>query len=230
MAAPAESLRKRRRGDAGSGSPPEPAREPVGYPTRLRAGSFWLTRIVLLRALAFVYFMAFLVAFHQNKQLIGDQGLLPSRLYLKSVQQHFKGRISWDALSYAPTILWFLDWSRMDTNLDFLALAGLGISSFVLVAGCANMVLMAALWVLYMSLVNVGQICLTSHGPSTASEASARVLAFQEVRLNACMTSPALVAPSGLGQGPSSPQHHSPEACKELLQCPKSAGSAAETG
>ncbi|KAM9583510.1 lipase maturation factor 1-like [Trichechus inunguis] len=158
MAAPAESLRKRRRGDAGSGSPPEPACEPVGYPTRLRAGSFWLTRIVLLRALAFVYFVAFLVAFHQNKQLIGDQGLLPSRLYLKSVQQHFKGRIGWDALSYAPTVLWFLDWSRMDTNLDFLALAGLGISSFVLVAGCANMVLMAALWVLYMSLVNVGQI------------------------------------------------------------------------
>ncbi|XP_049758782.1 lipase maturation factor 1 isoform X1 [Elephas maximus indicus] len=158
MAAPVESLRKRRCGDVGSGSPPAPAREPAGYPTCLRVGTFWLTRIVLLRALAFVYFVAFLVAFHQNKQLIGDQGLLPSRLYLKSVQQYFKGRIAWDALSSAPTILWFLDWSHMDTNLDLLALAGLGISSFVLIAGCANMALMAALWVLYMSLVNVGQV------------------------------------------------------------------------
>ena len=46
----------------------------------------------------------------------------------------------------------------MDANLDALALLGLGISSFILVSGCANMVLMAALWVLYMSLVNVGQI------------------------------------------------------------------------
>ncbi|XP_006873988.1 PREDICTED: lipase maturation factor 1 [Chrysochloris asiatica] len=160
MAAPTESLRKRRRGDADArpGSPAAPVGEPVGFHGRLREGTFWLTRVVLLRALAFVYFVAFLVAFQQNKQLIGDQGLLPSRLYLKSIQQHFKGRIGWETLSAAPTLLWFLDWSNMDASLDCLAVAGLGISSFVLVAGCANMVLMTALWVLYMSLVNVGQI------------------------------------------------------------------------
>ncbi|KAM6155181.1 lipase maturation factor 1 [Rhynchocyon petersi] len=164
MAAPVESLRKRKRGDTGPspgsppGSPPVPVREPPCCPARLRAGTYWLTRIVLLRALAFIYFVAFLVAFHQNKQLIGDQGLLPSRLYLKSIQQHFKGRVSWEALSYAPTILWFLDWSNMNANLDILALIGLGISSFVLIAGCANMILMATLWALYMSLVNVGQV------------------------------------------------------------------------
>ena len=102
--------------------------------------------------------MAFLVAFHQNKQLIGDRGLLPCRAYLKSIQQYFQGRVGWDAVSYAPTVLWLLDWSHMDSNLDALALLGLGVSSFVLVTGCANMVLMATLWVLYMSLVNVGQI------------------------------------------------------------------------
>lgn len=102
--------------------------------------------------------VAFLVAFHQNKQLIGDRGLLPCRVFLQSVQRHFGGRVSWGALSYAPTVLWLLDWAQMDANLDALALLGLGISSFILVSGCANMVLMAALWVLYMSLVNVGQI------------------------------------------------------------------------
>lgn len=102
--------------------------------------------------------VAFLVAFHQNKQLIGDRGLLPCRLYLRSVQQHFRGGAGWDAVSYAPTLLWLLDWSHMDSNLDAIALLGLGISSFILVTGCANMVLMAALWVLYMSLVNVGQV------------------------------------------------------------------------
>ncbi|XP_045141955.1 lipase maturation factor 1 [Echinops telfairi] len=157
MATPAESLRKRRRGDADNGpdSPSPPAREPAGC---LRAGTFWLTRVVLLRALAFVYCVAFLVAFQQNKQLIGDRGLLPCRLYLQRVQQHFKGRLGWDALSTTPTLLWFMDWSHMDTNLDLLALAGLGLSSFILVAGCANMVLMATLWALYLSLVNVGQI------------------------------------------------------------------------
>ncbi|XP_023601816.1 lipase maturation factor 1 isoform X2 [Myotis lucifugus] len=160
MAAPGEQLRRRKAADAGQepATPPGPGHDPAGCPARLRAGTFWLTRIVLLRALAFVYFVAFLVAFHQNKQLIGDRGLLPCRVYLKSVQQHFQGQVGWDAVSYAPTILWLLDWSHMDSNLDALALLGLGISSFILVTGCANMVLMTALWVLYMSLVNVGQI------------------------------------------------------------------------
>ncbi|KAK2097221.1 Lipase maturation factor 1, partial [Saguinus oedipus] len=102
--------------------------------------------------------VAFLVAFHQNKQLIGDRGLLPCKAYLRSVQQYFRGRLGWEALSYAPTILWLMDWSDMNSNLDLLALLGLGVSSFVLITGCANMLLMAALWGLYMSLVNVGQI------------------------------------------------------------------------
>uniref|UniRef100_A0A8C9BUU4 Lipase maturation factor n=1 Tax=Phocoena sinus TaxID=42100 RepID=A0A8C9BUU4_PHOSS len=160
MAAPEEPLRKRKAGVVGPApeSPPGPGRDPAGCPARLRAGTFWLTRIVLLKALAFVYFVAFLVAFHQNKQLIGDTGLLPCRVYLRSVQQHFRGQVSWETVSYAPTVLWLLDWSHMDFNLDALALLGLGISSFILVSGCANMVLMATLWVLYMSLVNVGQI------------------------------------------------------------------------
>uniref|UniRef100_A0A673UFZ2 Lipase maturation factor 1 n=1 Tax=Suricata suricatta TaxID=37032 RepID=A0A673UFZ2_SURSU len=103
-------------------------------------------------------FVAFLVALQQNKPLIGDRGLLPCRLYLESVRRYFQGRGAWDAVSYAPTVLWLLDWSHMDANLDALALLGLAVSSFVLLTGCANMVLMAALWVLYMSLVSVGQV------------------------------------------------------------------------
>lgn len=116
--------------------------------------------LFLLTAPAFACLpvVAFLVAFNQNKALIGDRGLLPCRLYLKNVQQFFQGKTGWGAWSYTPTIMWLLDWSNMNFNLDLLALLGLGLSSFVLVTGCANMILMAALWVLYMSLVNVGQI------------------------------------------------------------------------
>ncbi|XP_034526568.1 lipase maturation factor 1 isoform X5 [Ailuropoda melanoleuca] len=57
MAAPEESLRRRKAGNAGAepGSPPGTGRDPVGCSARLRAGTFWLTRIVLLRALAFIY-------------------------------------------------------------------------------------------------------------------------------------------------------------------------------
>uniref|UniRef100_A0A8V0Z028 Lipase maturation factor 1 n=1 Tax=Gallus gallus TaxID=9031 RepID=A0A8V0Z028_CHICK len=126
----------------------------------LSPGTFWLTRIVLLRAVALLYLVAFLVAYHQNKQLIGEKGLLPCKLYLQNVKKYFKGKINLDALSYAPTIIWFLDWSDMDSILDYISLLGLVISAFVLITGCANMVLMAVLWVLYLSLVNVGQICV----------------------------------------------------------------------
>ncbi|KAM5227318.1 lipase maturation factor 1 [Ctenodactylus gundi] len=159
MAAPEGSLRRRKAGDAGVGlgSPHAAGPDGAACPARLREGTFWLTRIVLLRALAFVYLVAFLVALHQNKQLLGDRGLLPCSTYLRSVQRYFHGRVGWDAWNYAPTVLWLLDWSHMDFNLDLLALLGLGGSGFVLISGCANMVLMAALWGLYLSLVSVGQ-------------------------------------------------------------------------
>ncbi|KAM7091252.1 lipase maturation factor 1 isoform 3-T3 [Ciconia maguari] len=163
MAAPSAALRQRRAAAAGGGAPEAPERAVAG-PAGSGAGppplpgTFWLTRIVLLRSIALLYFVAFLVAYHQNKQLIGEKGLLPCKLYLQNVKKYFKGKINLDALSYAPTIIWFLDWSDMDSILDYLSLFGLATSAFVLVTGCANMVLMAVLWVLYLSLVNVGQI------------------------------------------------------------------------
>ncbi|XP_029433325.1 lipase maturation factor 1-like isoform X2 [Rhinatrema bivittatum] len=51
-----------------------------------------------------------------------------------------------------------MDWYSMDTNLDCLSLVGLAISAFVLITGSSNMILMAALWILYHSIVSVGQI------------------------------------------------------------------------
>ncbi|XP_068964704.1 lipase maturation factor 1-like [Petaurus breviceps papuanus] len=160
MAAPMESLRKRRGG--GDAPQPEPLKapgpEPPTCPPTLLPGTFWLTRIVLLRALAFIYFVAFLVAYNQNKQLIGEKGLLPSKLYLKQIQQYFKGKSAWDSFSYSPTIIWFLDWSYMDFILDSISLLGLGVSAFIIITSCANMILMAVLWILYFSLVHVGQI------------------------------------------------------------------------
>ncbi|KAJ1471986.1 hypothetical protein T484DRAFT_1842062, partial [Baffinella frigidus] len=55
---------------------------PVFSPAQA-TGSFWLTRILFLRALGLVYFTAFFVSFRQSKALIGDNGLLPARLFLK---------------------------------------------------------------------------------------------------------------------------------------------------
>lgn len=102
--------------------------------------------------------MAFSVAYNQNKQLIGERGLMPCRSYLNSVKRYVGGKIGLAALTYTPSVLWFLDWSNMDANLDGIALVGVTLSGFVLLTGMANMVVMATLWVLYHSLVNVGQL------------------------------------------------------------------------
>lgn len=124
----------------------------------VRPGTYWLTRVVLLRSVAFIYFVAFSIAYNQNKQLIGERGLMPCKSYLNSVKRYVGGKIGVAALTYTPSILWFLDWTDMDANLDSIALGGLVLSGFVLLTGMANMVIMGALWVLYHSLVNVGQL------------------------------------------------------------------------
>ena len=102
--------------------------------------------------------VAFSVAYNQNKQLIGEHGLLPCKSYLNSVKRYVGGYVGMAAFAYTPSILWFFDWSDMDANLDGIALVGMALSAFVLVTGTANMVVMVTLWVLYHSLVSVGQL------------------------------------------------------------------------
>lgn len=102
--------------------------------------------------------VAFSVAYNQNKQLIGENGLMPCKNYLNSVKRYVGGKIGTAAFAYTPSILWLLDWSDMDANLDGIALVGMALSAFVLVTGMANMVIMVALWMLYHSLVSVGQL------------------------------------------------------------------------
>ena len=50
------------------------------------SSSYFLTRIVFLRALGVVYFVAFLVAYHQNQALIGDHGITPARWELEEAR------------------------------------------------------------------------------------------------------------------------------------------------
>lgn len=102
--------------------------------------------------------VAFTVAYNQNKQLIGEKGLMPCKDYLRSVKRYVGGKIGMAALAYTPSVLWFMDWSDMDANLDGIALAGMALSGFVLLMGRANMIIMGILWILYHSIVNVGQL------------------------------------------------------------------------
>ncbi|XP_033117736.1 lipase maturation factor 1-like isoform X2 [Anneissia japonica] len=128
----------------------------INQNTELESGTYWLTRIVFLRFQAFIYFVAYLVALHQNKELIGTKGLLPANLYMKRLSDHVNGNL-WDGLNFGPTLLWFTEWKNVDYWLDSIAYAGLMLSGFIILTGCANMIMMAGLWILYHSLVNVGQ-------------------------------------------------------------------------
>lgn len=49
--------------------------------------TYWLTRVVFLRALGFVSATAFLIAYFQNKALIGDTGIVPARKKLNDAER-----------------------------------------------------------------------------------------------------------------------------------------------
>src|SRR6266542_2562052 len=114
--------------------------------------SYWLTRFLFLRLLGLVYTVAFLVTLNQWPPLLGSRGLLPAREFLDAVgAQH--GRSLSTFLS-VPTLFW-LDAS--DGVFRAAGLAGLVLSLAVLL-GFANVPMMLALWALYLSFVNAGQI------------------------------------------------------------------------
>src|SRR5256714_14601950 len=48
----------------------------------LQAPDYWLTRLVIERALGVMYCVAFLVAVNQFRPLLGEKGLLPVPLFL----------------------------------------------------------------------------------------------------------------------------------------------------
>lgn len=118
--------------------------------------SYWLTRVLFLRFLAFIYLVAFCVAFEQNEALLGENGLTPAIAYIKQSRDSLvssSGNLS--AFLQLPTVFWFL--APTSNNLASVALIGALLSSLVIIKGAANMLIMSTLWLFYMSIVNVGQ-------------------------------------------------------------------------
>src|SRR5690349_9526636 len=117
--------------------------------TWLEAPDYWLARAVIERGLGAIYFIAFLVALRQFTPLLGDHGLLPVRRFTAYVP--FRSSPSLFHLRYSDRLLRFCAW------------IGLGLSALI-VLGIADpwplgleMLPWIVLWVLYLSIVNVGQ-------------------------------------------------------------------------
>jgi hypothetical protein len=113
--------------------------------------TYWLTRFMILRFLGLVYAIAFLVAINQVLPLIGSHGLTPVNLYLDRVIKAYGSEGA--GLLHLPSLFWF--W-HSDSAFMILGWIGL-LLAVVVLAGYANAIIMALLWILYMSFVHVGQ-------------------------------------------------------------------------
>jgi hypothetical protein len=110
-----------------------------------------LVRFVLLRWLALVYLVAFSVAAFQAVPLIGAGGLLPVPSFLEAVLRASGGVRN--AFLELPTLFWF---GYSDAALRGVAWLGMVLSALALL-GVTNAALQFVLWLLYLSIVQVGQ-------------------------------------------------------------------------
>ena len=113
--------------------------------------TYWLTRFVILRLLGAIYAVAFLVAINQIIPLIGKDGLLPADIFIQRVSEVLGSRGA--GFARLPSLFWF---AHSDANLLTAAWIGFLLSCLVM-AGYANAIILAVLWILYMSFVHIGQ-------------------------------------------------------------------------
>ncbi|RVX42694.1 lipase maturation factor [Nonomuraea polychroma] len=116
----------------------------------LAASDYWLGRLVFQRGLAVIYLVAFLSAAHQFRALIGANGLTPVPAYLRLVS--FRSAPSIFHLHYSDRFFAAVAWSGVALSAAVLA----GLADLVPLWG--SMLLWAVLWVVYLSIVNVGQV------------------------------------------------------------------------
>ncbi|OIK29275.1 lipase maturation factor family protein [Streptomyces malaysiense] len=113
------------------------------------APDYWLSRLVLQRALAAVYLVAFLSAALQFRALLGERGMLPIPQYVARIS--FRRAPSLFQLRYSDRFFAGTAW------------AGCAVSAALLAGVDALLPLWAAIalwlvpWALYLSIVNVGQ-------------------------------------------------------------------------
>jgi len=111
--------------------------------------SYWLSRFLFERGLAFIYLVAFIVAANQFVPLLGERGLQPVTRFVQAVPF----RTSPSLFFLRPTDAAFRAAAWLGILLSIVALTGLLRHR----SAIAAMVLWALLWLLYLSFVNVGQ-------------------------------------------------------------------------
>src|SRR3989442_3669566 len=113
------------------------------------ATDFWLTRLCFQRGLGCIHLTAFLIAANQFIPMLGERGLQPVRHFLRHVPLH-----------KAPSLFWI---NCSDRFITAAIWCGIALSIFAVTGWSESLGLVvsmsawALLWVIYLSLVNVGQ-------------------------------------------------------------------------
>jgi len=115
----------------------------------LFGSEYWLARFAFQRGLALIYLIAFLVAHNQFRPLLGERGLLPVPQFLEFV-----------TFRKAPSIFHFYYSDRFFSGVSF---AGILLSIVALTSFSErgpvwiSIAVWSSLYVLYLSIMNVGQ-------------------------------------------------------------------------
>ena len=112
--------------------------------------SWIVAKWMILRLTGFMYLIAFLGAYYQNRGLMGSNGLQPASNFMDSIQSKFAS--PWEGFQDHPTIFWWLD--LQDDRMDAVALVGMTLSALV-VLGEDSVILMGLLWLLDISIVTI---------------------------------------------------------------------------
>jgi predicted DCC family thiol-disulfide oxidoreductase YuxK len=114
---------------------------------------FIATQWLFVRVLALIYAVAFASFATQVSGLIGARGILPLGEYMDAVT---KG-VGWQKLHMLPMVFWFGDWSSANDRM-LIGFCWLGVFfSLLLIFGRMEKILLAVLYVMYMSLCSAGQ-------------------------------------------------------------------------
>ncbi len=114
------------------------------------SADLWLPRFLFQRGLGLVYLIAFLVAVNQFRPLAGEHGLLPAPLFIRQVP-----------FTNAPSLFYLApkDWAFGAAAWLGVILSCLALSGYSERFGTpVSMAVWAAMWLLYISFVNVGQL------------------------------------------------------------------------
>jgi hypothetical protein len=149
-----------------------------------------LTRRLFLALLGAVYLSAFVSLWLQIDGLLGEQGIAPAVRMLEETAEIAGGASPWRI----PTLLWL--WPS-DAGLHALCALGVGAAA-LLAAGVAPRAAAAAAWLLYLSLVSVGDIFLRYQWDALLLEAGFLAIWLAPARLARTAAAAAPVEPLAL--------------------------------